>query len=330
MALAPRLALVGVDDDSLSDHPGAAQTRLLLLCAVLCAAWALYVFASFIIVQAQSKNWLVTLGARKSPVALRAVKYAKACTPVHQVPKDLMYIIARFLDLDVASLVRADSALWRTFSNDCLLWTGAVAAAQTTAMGRSLLLRHAPSVIARCPALRVLVPQPLACDVQRFATSPDGAQVACSSRCAFIVLEGATGHVLASVKVGALVRDLCYSWSGAYLACIGQARCALYTFGLARSLTHKPSRIWLYETATWTCVRRHAEHGGCPWMTPVCALPDDDFVSGTQRCGLALWGASCNTVGAASVESRSFVWSLAASRTAFASGKPRSNADEQS
>ena len=65
------------------------------------------------------------------------------------------------------------------------------------------------------------------------------------------------------------------------------------------------------------------KHGGCPWMVPVCALPDDSFVSGTQNGGIMKWSAQSSAI----IPGRHFVWSLAASGTAFASG-PLFNDDQ--
>lgn len=162
-----------------------------------------------------SHTWIALAPARHTPLASPAVKH---------LPNELMYIVARFMALDVAHLVRADRALWTRFGYDPLLWADAFASAQTCKAGRATLRSHASSILVKWPALRRSVPLLLSCAVQHFTVSPDGTRVACASERDVQVFDAESSVRIRAIKAESLIRGLCYSASGARLACIGQTR----------------------------------------------------------------------------------------------------------
>jgi len=76
---------------------------------------------------------------------------------VHDIPRELIHILARFAPFAAIFLVRTDRQFWERFWNDPEIWVGAAKMAQRTRSGRQAL-QGASLLLSRCPSLKRFIP----------------------------------------------------------------------------------------------------------------------------------------------------------------------------
>jgi len=158
-------------------------------------------------------------------------------------PRELVYVLARFEPCAVTFFARANRSSWARFANDPLAWEALAKLAATSDEGKDVLLRHAASVLAMAPALDRVCPMPLLQIDHRsaypgpvFAVSNDGALLACvaNDHKRFRVLDTATMHERALLRFDAMIGQLLFSPSNTYIVVGG---------------CHVGNRFWVYDCA---------------------------------------------------------------------------------
>jgi len=153
------------------------------------------------------------------------------------VPREMVHILARFVPLTVALLLRTDRAFWAHYVDDPFVWAEPVKHLQKSKEGRVVLRRYAKSIIARLPALSRISPEAMADEALHFDLSPDNRLIACGIGRTLQVLDADSHLQVASIDVDEVFYRLCFSPSGSQLACNGGQRCVCCArHGAPRSL----------------------------------------------------------------------------------------------
>ena len=244
---------------------------------------------------------------------------------VERVPTELVAILLRFLSPGTLSLITASRSLWLRLRGCRETWESGIARAQRSQSGRALLRRRSTALLAWCPPLRYIVPARVANQAEIFSLSPDGRFVACGLGEELRILDGVTLRQVAVVALEAASRpyvDLCFSPSGALLACAGKLcaasvpLCSSSANPTARTHARARSGIVVYASSqAWAKVSALA----VAW-TRMAFRPDDSVLFSTKSGRVFAWDARAVDHPRLLASNVNPVFALAAARDAFATG----------
>jgi len=212
--------------------------------------------------------------------AIAADDDKKRCGWLLRLPAELVQILLAFLAPCIAPLLRVSRAIWLRAKGDWQTWKRSVAVLRASGVkARARLRPHAPKLLAQFPSLALVMPESLADDAPCFALSPDGRLVACCSkdgllRVLSLVLDNNNNNAPIATLSGKPSSQLCFSPSGAVLACMDHAHIALVDCG------------------TWMCAQSLLRQS---WVwTTLGFLPDDAVVAGSLQGDVVVWSSSDN------------------------------------
>jgi len=162
--------------------------------------------------------------ARYSAIVAHDASRADA-TRVHDLPRELVHILARFAPFAAPALAQSSREFWARFSDDPFVWTEAIKQLRGCEEGRELLKSDAAALVAKLPVLETLLPVPLALNAAHFALTRDGAVIACGTNDGPVrLVDAATGSELCAFHSLYNIEQLAFSPSGLRLALLGSAR----------------------------------------------------------------------------------------------------------
>jgi len=167
------------------------------------------------------------------PVATTALQFAtndepRAIPRLHDVPRELVHILARFAPFAAPALALSSRQFWARFSDDPFVWSEAIKQLRGCEEGRELLKADAAALVAKLPVLETLLPVPIAFSAAQFTLTQDGTVVACGANDGPLrLVDAATGSTLCAVNSLHNVVQLAFNPSGSFLAMLGSdRRCA--------------------------------------------------------------------------------------------------------